>query len=398
MIGTGIAQGLPLMISPFLTRLYSEHDFALFTTFSSIASILIVGVGGRYQFAIVLPLKESESAKLFSLSIYITIVYSFLLLLGCVIIDLTIQHPLDLAIYLLPIYVCFYGLWTCISFVSIRDKTFLHNATAKIVQSVVYIFTSVGFGFLKFTLLGLIIGRVLGVFLSGLYLQRVTFKFSYFVNVKNLKDVSRKYIDYPKYGLVPAFLDIASVQGIILIMTWFYSTGDVGFLGLTTLVLSAPISLIGGSFKDVFYQKMVSLINIGSYHQARNLFIKSAFGLFSLGVPICLVIYFFGPEAFTFVFGEKWERSGQFASLICLSFLLQLVVSPLSSIFNAANKLKIASYWQTLYFLTTFVSLGISSFILRLTVDDLLVVYVVHELVLYSIYFFLQYWTLKQLT
>lgn len=398
MIGTGIAQGLPLIISPFLTRLYSEHDFALFTTFSSIVSILVVGVGGRYHFAIVLPQKESDSVKLFLLSIYITLAYSFLLLIGCVIIDLLIQQPLSLAIYLIPLYVCFYGLWICISFRSIRDKTFLHNATAKVVQSVVYIIAGVGLGFMRLTLFGLITARILGVISSGLYLHMVNFKFSYFVKLKDLKEVALKYIDYPKYGLAPAFLDIASVQGIILIMTWFYSTSDVGFLGLTTLVLSAPISLIGGSFKDVFYQKMVSLFNTRSYRQAKSLFIKSAFGLFLLGIPICLVIYFFGPEAFTFVFGEKWQRSGEFASIICLSFLLQLVVSPLSSIFNAANKLKIASYWQTLYFLTTFISLGISSFILRLTVDELLVVYVVHELVLYSIYFSLQYWTLKRLT
>ena len=398
MIGTGLAQVLPFAISPLLTRLYSEQDFALFTSFFALASILVVGVGGRYQLAIVLPAKNNEAVKVFSLSIYITLAYSIFLLLIAFLTGIFLNHYLGNYIYLVPLYVLFFGIWSSFSYLSVRRKTFFHNASAKVLQSVVYIIVCVTLGLMKFTSIGLILGRTFGTLSSWLYLQRISIKKIRFAKIEDLKEVGLKYIDYPKFGLIPAFLDIASVQGIVLILTQFYSTSDLGYFGLTTLVLSAPIALVGGSFKDVFYQKMVSLVSSRFYSEARRFFIKSALGLLGLGIPICLVIYFFGPEIFKFVFGEKWERSGYFASLLSVSFLIQLVVSPLSSIFNATNKLRSSSFWQTLYFISTFSTLGICSYVLKIGVEDLLIVYVIHEVVLYSVYFILQYWTLKRLS
>ncbi len=398
MIGTGLAQVLPFAVSPLLTRLYSEQDFALFTSFFAWASILVVGVGGRYQFAIVLPSKDAEAHNLFTLSIYITFIYSALLMLGSIGIGSFFNDQLGSSIYFIPLYVFLFGIWTSFSYLSVRRKTFFHNATAKVFQSIIYILTSVVFGLVKLTNLGLILGRLFGLAASWLYLQRISVKKIDFIKIDDLKTVAKKYVDYPKYGLIPAFLDTASVQGIVLVMTRFYATNDLGYFGLTTLVLSAPIGLIGGSFKDVFYQKMTSLITSNSYQQARGFFLKSALGLLVLGLPICLTIYFFGPDIFKFVFGHKWERSGYFASILSLSFLIQLVVSPLSSIFNAANKLKVASLWQTLYFITTFITLGVSSYVLKLSAEELLVVYVIHEIILYLIYFILQYRTLNHLS
>ncbi len=398
MIGTGLAQILPFAISPLLTRLYSEQDFALFTSFFALASILVVGVGGRYQLAIVLPAKDAEAVKVFSLSIYITVAYSIFLLLIVFLTAIFLNHYLGNYIYLVPLYVLFFGIWSSFSYLSVRGKTFFHNASAKVLQSVVYIIVCLTLGLMKFTSLGLILGRTFGTLASWLYLQRISTKEIRFAKIDDVKEVGLKYIDYPKYGLIPAFLDIASVQGIVLILTQFYSITDLGYFGLTTLILSAPIALVGGSFKDVFYQKMASLVSSRFYSEAKRFFIKSALGLLGLGIPICLIIYIFGPEIFKFVFGEKWERSGYFASLLSVSFLIQLVVSPLSSIFNATNKLRISSFWQTLYFISTFSTLGICSYVLKIGVEDLLIVYVIHEVVLYSVYFILQYWTLKQLS
>jgi O-antigen/teichoic acid export membrane protein len=396
-IGTGIAQGLPFAISPILTRLYAEQDFALFTSFFAIVNILVVGAGGRYQFAIVLPRKDTEAKDIFDLSVFITVVYSILILLSSMIIDLYFHHQLGLSIYFIPLYILLFGVWNSFSYLSVRHKTFFHNATAKVVQSVVYVTTSVVLGWLKLTHFGLIMGRLLGLTASWIYLQKKSVNVLKFGEIGKLKSVAKAYVDYPKYGLLPAFLDIASVQGIVLIIARFYQTSDLGYFGLTALVLSAPIGLIGGSFKDVFYERITSLIIDKSFQQARDLFLKSALGLFALGAPICLTIYLYGPDIFKFIFGHRWERSGYFASILSLSFLIQLVVSPLSSIFNAANKLKVASVWQTLYFITTFLTLGITSIVLNMSVEDLLRVYVIHETILYLIYFILQYRTLNRL-
>jgi len=403
MVGTGLAQLLPFAATPILTRLYSETDFALYTSFFAIAGIFVVGAGARYQYAIVLPKDDNEALRIFMLSIYISIVYTILLFAFYGLFNNIIDHDLGKGVYFIPLYVFFFGVWTSFSNLSIRNKSFLKNAIAKVLQSISYILVAVGTGVLNFSFNGLIVAKIFGVLVSVAYLlNRSSVKINSssvrtIYSFESLKGVAMKYKEYPKYGLIPAFLDIASVQGLILILTRFYSTTDLGYFGLTNLVLSAPLGLIGGSFKDVFYQRIASMIIRRDFENALRFFKKSALGLFLIGLPICIIIYFFGVDIFSFVFGKRWGRSGEFAAMLSASFLVQLVVSPLSSVFNAASKVKVASLWQTLYFISTFLTLGVSASVFELQVETLLFLYVIHEVILYSIYLLLQYWTLKQL-
>ncbi len=398
MLGTGVAQLLPFAVTPILTRMYSEKEFALYTSFFAIAGILEVGAGGRYQFAIVIPKSNEKATKIFILSIYITLIYSVLLFLIVFLIPKNNLLKIDQVIYLIPIYVLFFGLWSSFSNLSIRYKTFKDNAIAKVLQSVSYILSSMGIGMSKYTIYGLLVGKILGLFSSWLFLFKKSKITTSTFRLNNLKLIAKEYIDYPKYGITPTFLNTISIQGIVLVLTNFYSTNDLGYFGLTTLVLSAPIGLIGASYKDVFYQKIAFLINTKeNLTQAFDFFKKSAIALLALGTPICLIIFFLGPDIFSFVFGEKWIRSGEFASVLAVSFLIKLIASPLSSVFNAANKLRVASIWQTLYFFTTFSTLGISVYIFELDVDTLFLVYVAHESFLYILYLMLQYRTLKNL-
>lgn len=398
MIGTGIAQLLPFAVTPILTRLYSEQDFALYTSFFAIAGVLEVVSGGRYQFAIVIPKEEDKANRIFALSIYITIIYSIFLFLVTLVVPLDNGFKIGKALYFVPLHVLFFGLWSSFSNLSIRHKTFKVNAIAKVLQSFSYIITSIVLGLASFTLYGLVLGKVTGFLGSALYLFKRSNIKAAFIKWDELKGVAKEYIDYPKYGIVPTFLNTISIQAIVLVLAKFYTTEDLGHFGLTVLVLSAPIGLIGASFKDVFYQKIAFMINTEkAIDKSAVFFKKSALGLFAMGLPICLIIYFLGPEIFSFVFGENWVRAGEFASILALSFLFKLVASPLSSVFNAANRLKIASIWQTLYFVTTFVTLGICAYYLKLEVEALFLVYVIHECILYGLYLVLQYKTLKGL-
>lgn len=398
MLGVGIAQVLPLLATLILTRLYTEQDFAGYTAFFAVGSIFAVGAGARYQYAIMIPKRNSEAIKVFSLSIYITILYSVILIFVVgILAKLGIDFKLGTNIFLIPIYVMFFGIWNAFSNLSIRYKTFKHNSFSKVLQSIFYILISVLLGMFKPLLNGLVLAKMMGVLTSSIYLFKKSVINWRFPKSNSFKSVAIKYIDYPKYGLIPAFLDIASVQGIVLILTWFYSKENLGYLGLTLLILSAPLSLVGTSFKEVFYQKITFIINAKEFNKSIHFFKRSALGLLCVGIPICIIVSIWGEALFSFAFGANWKMSGVYASVLSFSFLVQLVVSPLSSIFNATNKLKVASYWQILYFITTFSTLGISAFILKLEVINLLYVYVIHEIILYIFYFILQYKTLKNL-
>lgn len=398
MLGTAIAQILPFAATPILTRIYSEEDFATYTTFFAVATVLNVFMGGRYQYAIVIPKNDVQAIRIFSLSVYITLVF-------CLIAQIIVLVPkvqevlkLDSTIYLIPVYLLFFGIWSSFSNLSIRHKKFKINAVSKVFQSFFYVLSSIVLGLMNFLLTGLIIGKITGIFTSWFYLFKKSNIKLKVVKLAKLKEVAQIYKDYPKYGILPAFLNTFSSQAIILVLTKFYSTESLGYFGLTVLVLTAPLALIGVSFKDVFYQKIAFLINAEEdFSKAYVFFKKSVLILFGIGLPICLVIYLLGPQLFSFVFGSKWKVSGEYASILAVGFLIKLVASPLSSVFNALNKLKIASIWQTLYFISTCSTFAIAAYFLKVEVKSLLIIYVVHDCILYLIYLGLQTHTLKSL-
>ena len=390
-LGTGIAQALPFLATPVLTRLYTESDFAAYTSFFAVATIFAVGVGGKYQMAIVLPKSNKEAFRLFTLSIYITFAYALFLAILFILSYDYINLNIGQLIYLVPLYVLFFGIWSTLINLSIREKTFKANAYAKVLQSVGYIITAIGLGFAKIAIYGLVLAKIIGTLSSWLYLLKKSMVKARVVPVGKLKTVAKKYVDYPKYGVGPAFLNTISSQALILILSKYYTTDDLGHFGLTFMVLSAPLTLIGTSFKDVFYQRIASLISDKKHKEALSFFKKSAWSLLVMGIPICAILYFFGELIFSWVFGERWSRSGLFASILAVSFLVKLVISPLSSVFNATNRLKVAMLWQVTYFLTTFLTLGLCATVFKFGVEKLFYVFVVHEIVLYGLYYGLQY-------
>jgi lipopolysaccharide exporter len=61
--GSVTAQIMGILLVPLLTRIYSPEDLGIFQLFLSISSILIIFSTFSYQFAIMLPKTEEDSAN-----------------------------------------------------------------------------------------------------------------------------------------------------------------------------------------------------------------------------------------------------------------------------------------------------------------------------------------------
>ncbi|WP_146191797.1 lipopolysaccharide biosynthesis protein [Algibacter marinivivus] len=397
MLGTGLAQILPLLIMPLLSRLYSEKEFALYSTFLAYSAVLIVATGGRYYVAIILPKKEKDALKVFCLSIALTILYTFLLFVVCLIIFYGFPNTLNThgIIFLIPLYVGFFGLWQSFFNLSIRGKRFKLTASSKVIQATTYATVSGLLG-LVLTPVGLIIGKISGIVFSLYHLKtRLKLKKDTY-SIKNLKEVAIKYSDYPKYSILPNFLGTLSTQSLIFLIGYYFTQTELGFYGLTNMCLMAPLGLVGISFRDVFYQRITYLINEKQINEAKSFFLKSTLMLVFIGVIIGGVLFFFGELIFSLVFGDKWSISGELASILSISLIFKLGVSPTSSILNATNNVKTVSLWQTIYFVTTFTTLLLAILYFKTNLYILLKVYILHEAILYSFYYYLQFKSLKQ--
>ena len=67
-LGRVVGQALPILMTPFLTRMYSPEEFGIFAVYNTIVTILAMIASGRYCLAIILPNKEIDAKKLVIIS------------------------------------------------------------------------------------------------------------------------------------------------------------------------------------------------------------------------------------------------------------------------------------------------------------------------------------------
>ena len=77
--GTGIAQVIPLLLMPILSRIYDKEAFAVYASFMAVIAVLSVATGARYQYAIVLPKDKIDAVNVFKASVFYNILYTLII-------------------------------------------------------------------------------------------------------------------------------------------------------------------------------------------------------------------------------------------------------------------------------------------------------------------------------
>ncbi|MCL2412727.1 MAG: hypothetical protein FWC98_01150, partial [Bacteroidales bacterium] len=71
--GTTIAQSIPILVAPLLTRLFSPEDFGVFANYMAMLGFLVVVNTGQYQLGIILPKVHKDAVNIAILSFFILI-------------------------------------------------------------------------------------------------------------------------------------------------------------------------------------------------------------------------------------------------------------------------------------------------------------------------------------
>jgi O-antigen/teichoic acid export membrane protein len=391
MLGTTIAQAIPIIISPILTRIYSPEEFGSLILFMSIVSILSIIVTLRYEKAIVQPLSDEDAISLVVISMLVTTGVSAVLAILINIFYTQIQellgnHEISILKYWVPFTVLIIGFYNSLYEWNIRKKKF--SLCTKIIMSkgAVMAGGQIGLGTMMFTG-GLIFGYLMGIVIAFLLLLKSFLKNKNFLilifNKKRLLNNVKKYKKMPQYSTSGALVDnISSHMPTLVIATLNYAS-VVGIFGLTIRVLSLPASLISQALSSVLFQKVAQLHN-DNPDKIKILIIKIFLILICIMIPFVGFIWFFGEDLFAFIFGEPWREAGVMASTVVFAVAIHFAVSPLSVVLLLNNNIKLGTLWQFIYFTTITVTLyAVSSWPL----NDFLIAYVIHEVVLYSLYF-----------
>ncbi|MFY9311403.1 MAG: lipopolysaccharide biosynthesis protein [Bacteroidia bacterium] len=397
-IGTVIAQSIPLLLHPFLRRIYSPEDFGAMAVYLNIFGMLTIVSALRYEATIVLPKNNNEAANILSLTFIITLIFSTLLLLVLILfkdqIVSLINFPPQYSnyLYFLPFGCAAFSIYQSMNYWLIRHKAFKASTNNKIIRRAVEGSVQSILGLLKFPG-GLFVGDVAGNMANVVAGTRQVFRNTYSTSIvtpRKIRFVLKKYIDYPKYNVLPTLLSSAATVLPFLFINKFYSTEVVGYLDLSRLVLSIPLIFISSTISQVFFQQTTE-----KKHQLASIKkdIRNIFYLLMAVVTLEIVtILFIGPWLFGFVFGGTYTISGQFSQILVFSFALNFIGSSFSSIFITFEKIRLNSVWQITYFC------AICSLLLfkNLTIQDFLKVYVAIEVVMHSIYCGMMYFIVNR--
>lgn len=380
MTGTTAAQIIPFAVSPVLTRIYSPDDFGVLALFFSICSILSVVAAGRYELSIVIPEKDDDAANIVALSIFVSVVFALFLqivfaLFNSGIASLLGNESVSFWLYFVPLVVFMISLYNILRYFSIRIKDFKNVAVTRAVKSAAGAFIKLGLGFVGFTSGGLVTGEIVSHFFGNTSLVRNVYRrkelFSG-VNRAKMLEEAKKYSDFPKFSLPGALSNSLSLNLNSFFLTSLFSLAVLGQYALVNKVVSVPLTLIGSSVSDAYFQRAAQERNqTGS---AKNAFIQSAKYLSLIAVPVFFALFFFGEELFAFVFGESWRIAGSYAKILSFLVAVRLVAAPLSVTMSTFEKQK-TSLVLTLIQLVLMVGVFVLSNIFSFEMKEFLVLY-----------------------
>lgn len=344
MTGTVIAQAIPVLISPILTRIYSPEEIGAYVIFFATANILAIVTTGRLELAILIPKKKMEGKAILHLSLLVSIAITlFLFLIACLFKD-PIANALGLStikisVLLIPLTSFFLALFQIFNYWLNRNDSYKTMSTGKIVQGLTMSIIHVSTSFLN--ALGLVLGRLFGAFFSSLYLvilSKESISKLTPINKRVLKKSFLKYRIFPLVTMPNAVLNSMSNNLPNYLLEAFYSVKITGFYSWSVRIIQGPMGMITSSIQQVFFKKASEIFN--NRGDLYGLVIKMYKKLFYLGLIPYLTLFVFAPEIFEFVFGKEWRIAGEYTVYLVPWFFVMFLNSPIICLILILNKQK----------------------------------------------------------
>lgn len=391
MMGTTIAQAIPIAISPVLTRIYTPSDFGLFALFNSLIAVFGVIASGRYELAIMLPKKDEDAINIASLGILISTFFSVFLFFIILFFNDSICSLLNNTdikpwLYFIPLVVFFTGVFNVLNYFNNRQKEFKTIASATAVKSLVSASIQLTIGFVKTGATGLITGQIFSHMFANLRLLKNIIsdkKMISNISKTEIKNMGKKYINFPKFSMPAILSNTLSTQATNIIIPIFYNVITLGYYSLVQRLLGLPLVLISNAIGQVYFKEAVS------EQQLTKSVIKSTKSTFKklliIGIPLFLFLFLFIEDVFTIVFGENWAIAGYYAKIILPLFLVKFLVSIFTLLPIIHNETKIDLVFQLGMSIIVLSILVVANY-LKAQFIDLLIWYMVLLIFYYLIY------------
>lgn len=384
-MGSIIAQIIVIVISPFITRVYSVSEMGEYALLLTIISIFGAVINGKYDSAIVSTNDEKDVSKLIVTAICFSIVIISVIIFGLYtffIINPS-KYSLDVSIlFYVAILLFLTGITNILIAYNNRKKEYGLISRIYVVRTTFQNILLLIFGLLKFGIVGMILSQVIGIFF-GIRKQYKSLKddnLNYKLSKKELCSVSKKYKEFPRYSLPATLANSLSYSILNFFITYLFGLITLGYYSMTFRILGLPLSLVSANISKVFFRDASEEMK-----EKGNFLIslkKSTLFLLVIAIPMVVVLVVFSPTLFAFVFGSDWRTAGEYARILSPMFGIRLVVSALTPGFMVAKKQNIELIFQIL-FLTSSILTFVLSLIFGFDIKLFLLIYSIINSIVY---------------
>jgi O-antigen/teichoic acid export membrane protein len=394
--GTALAQAIPFIFSPLLSRLYEPSDYALIGLMLAAGNILTEFTSFKFERTIVLEEDRKTAANILMSCFGISTIISILLLIILLIFkssinQMQIHQSIGVLVYVLPPIVWAMSFIIASNFWFQRIKEYYRIATNKVVQMASITFISLYFGYINLEN-GLIIAYLSGwlilLFYTLFQIKKTNVKWSDF-DLKISKTALSKFSHFPKYNLLPSLLNTFALSLPYYLITMRYGEDMGGHFNMCKQLILIPAGFISTAFAQIYFRKFAEAIN---HHQSiLTLFYSMMKPVLGIGFIMLFSVGFFGDIIFEIVLGSNWKQAGEIGMVYIFAIFTQYISITLMIILPVLNLVKQESVFKIIYFLVIIILFlqnipNQSEFILYYTLTEVVLFGGISAYIIYQVF------------
>jgi O-antigen/teichoic acid export membrane protein len=341
-IGTAISQLIPFIVLPILQKYYyGPSDFALLATFIYFSE-MIGAVGTlKLEFAIVVQKNDQSAREVAIVAMRIALLMSFIsLFLAFLFFQFNIiqgLYDVGAAIFWLPLVVLSMGMVQVSTYWLNRKQDYKRMSTGKFIQTTSSEGSKLLFGFSGVNFSGLIIGRVIGYLITGVWQGMLFIRDSVKITKRDfsMRDIIKNNYQYIAYATPSVFIGaLINFIYIELFLTHFGKDSS-GMVSVAMTYVGAGLGMVAGSISQVYYG---TIAGIESRSMMQNLYLKFLRNLFFMSLFLTSMFWVFPDEWVVGILGSEWDQLMDYCRIISIWFGVWFIASSLSFIYMRLQK------------------------------------------------------------
>ncbi|MEZ4388699.1 MAG: oligosaccharide flippase family protein [Candidatus Krumholzibacteriia bacterium] len=366
--GIAVGQGVLLLFTPVLSRIYTPADFGLFGILVALASILAVGSNGRYFLAIVQPEDDDEASSVLALAVAATGLFA-----AAVAVALAVGRPLVASLlhnpgfgpwwWWVPVATVLAGWFDAVNYWHIRRQRYGLVSRVQPVRAGVLVGGQAGLGALGAGFAGLAWGRLVAdfVLLVGLLprLRRDLQALRSWRHPATWIVMARRFREFPQYSAPQGWLSAVAQYLPVLVLAVVLDNVVVGMFLMTQRILATPNQFLGKALRQVFYQQLHQ--GPRRHDDDRRFWWRTTRAILLWALAPTLAIVVFGPPLFTMALGPQWTLAGQFARPVVVWQLLAMACIPSQMLLMAQGRQRTHLVIEVIFLAVRFVALVVGA-------------------------------------